>query len=151
MTPIAANRPARRPHDAEAGFSLIEIMVAVFIIGLLATIILINVLPSRDSAMVDKSRADLAVLEQALELYRLDQLQYPTTQQGLAALVTLPEGAARPELYREGGYIKRLPDDPWGTPYQYQSNAQGGFDLRSFGADGQIGGEGLNADIALGE
>jgi general secretion pathway protein G len=137
----------RRPR-AEAGFTLIEVMVVIVIIGLLATVVMINVLPSQDRAMVEKARADVAVLEQAVESYRLENLSFPTTEQGLSALVAAPPGLTRPDRYREGGYIRRLPKDPWGAAYQYQyPGERGRFDVFSFGADGQKGGEGENADI----
>ena len=130
------------------GFTLMEIMVVIFIIGLLATVVMINVLPSQDRAMVTKARADIATLEQALETYRLEMLSYPDTRQGLDALVKAPPGLARPERYRQGGYIRRLPNDPWDNPYQYRyPGKHGRFDVYSLGADGQEGGEGENADI----
>ena len=131
-----------------AGFTLVELMVVIVIIGLLATMVMINVMPSQDRAMVEKARADVLVLEQAMETYRLDNLVYPTTEQGLAALVQAPAGLARPERYRQGGYVRRLPDDPWGNAYQYRRpGRQAAFDVYSFGADGAEGGEGENADI----
>lgn len=132
-----------------AGFTLVELMVVIVIIGLLATVVAINVLPSQDKAMVGKARADIAVLEQALETYRLDNLTFPEDSQGLQALVAAPSGLARPERYRHGGYVRRLPEDPWGNPYQYRRNsAHGGqFDVWSFGADGREGGEGDDADL----
>jgi general secretion pathway protein G len=124
-------------------------MVVIVIIGLLATVVAINVLPSQDRAMVGKAQADISVLEQAVETYRLDNLAFPTDQQGLEALVSAPADLARPERYREGGYVRRLPTDPWGNPYQYRrSSAHGGqFDVFSFGADGKAGGEGDDADL----
>ena len=99
--------------------------------------------------MAGKARADISVLEQAVETYRLDNLAFPTDQQGLEALVGAPADLARPERYREGGYVRRLPTDPWGNPYQYRrSSAHGGqFDVFSFGADGNAGGEGDDADL----
>jgi len=133
---------------AEAGFTLIELMVVIVIIGLLSTFVVLNVLPSQDAAMVEKAKADVALLEQAVEMYRLDNLAYPTVEQGLEALVTAPAGLARPEKYRNDGYVRRLPDDPWGTPYQYvYPGEHGTVDIYSFGADGRLGGENLNADI----
>jgi general secretion pathway protein G len=130
------------------GFTLVELMVAIVIIGLLSTVVMINVMPSQDRAMTEKARADISVLEQALETYRLDNLAYPTTAQGLDALLSAPSGLARPERYRNGGYIRRLPEDPWGNAYQYrQPGRSGGFDVYSFGADGADGGDGDNADI----
>jgi general secretion pathway protein G len=130
-----------------AGFTLMEMMVVVVILGLLATVVVINVLPSQARAMREKARADIAALEQAVESYRLDTFAFPAGEAGLQALVTAPAGvpAAR---YREGGYIKRLPNDPWGNPYQYRIPGQHGrFDIYSLGADGREGGEGDDADI----
>lgn len=143
--PATAGR--RRPR----GFTLVELMVVIFIIGLLATVVIVNVLPSQDRAMTEKAKADLALIEQALEMYRLDNLAYPTTEQGLAALQQPPAGLASPERYRSGGYLRRLPADPWGNPYQYRAPGQSGpYDLFSLGADGQPGGEGEGADIVAG-
>lgn len=138
-----------RPLRSRArGFTLVELMVVIVIIGLLATVVMVNVMPSQDRAMVEKARADVAVLEQALETYRLDNLSYPTTEQGLQALLTAPSGLARPERYRQGGYIRRLPEDPWGHAYRYRRPGRtGGFDVSSFGADGAEGGDADNADI----
>ena len=138
--------PARR--HAEAGFTLVEIMVVIVIIGLLTTVVVINVLPSQDRAMVEKARADIQLLEKALEMYRMDNLSYPSVEDGLEALVTPPAGLSRPARYRQDGYVRRLPDDPWGNPYQYvYPGEHGTFDVYSLGADGQLGGEELNADV----
>ncbi|MBO9575215.1 MAG: type II secretion system major pseudopilin GspG [Sphingobium sp.] len=135
-------------RSAQQGFSLIELLVVIVIIGLLATIVAINVIPAGNKARVDKAKADISQLEQALEQYRLDNLTYPGTSDGLQALVTAPPGLAQPERYRQGGYIKKLPEDPWGHPYLYQAPGRNGaFDVYSLGADGQTGGEGDNADI----
>ena len=137
--------PARR---RAAGFTLIELMVVIVIIGLLATVVMINVMPSQDRAMAEKARADVSTLEQAVETYRLDNLTYPRTEDGLDALLRAPSGLSRPERYRKGGYIRRLPEDPWGNPYQYANPGRSGaFDVYSFGADGSGGGEGEAADI----
>ncbi|MFN9250115.1 MAG: type II secretion system major pseudopilin GspG [Brevundimonas sp.] len=135
--------------DRRAGFTLVELMVVIVIIGLLATVVAINVLPSQDRAMIGKARADVATLEQAVETYRLDNLVFPTTDQGLQALAAPPAGLAQPGRYRQGGYVRRLPEDPWGTPYQYRHpSAHGGqFDVWSWGADGREGGDGNDADI----
>jgi len=143
---------ARSPLAAakgERGFTLVELMVVIFIIGLLATIVIINVLPSQDRAMTEKARADIATLGQALEMYRLDNLSYPQSSDGLQALMTPPPSLTQPGRYRPGGYIKKLPNDPWGRPYQYASPglSGGAFDLYSLGADGAPGGDGDNADI----
>ena len=149
MTP--QKRPARRraKRGAERGFSLVELMVVIVILGLLATVVALNVLPSQDKAMVEKARADIAALESALEMYRLDVMSYPTLEQGLEALAQPPGDLNRPERYRPGGYVKRLPNDPWGNPYQYVRPGEhgGAFDVYSLGANGRLGGEGLDADI----
>lgn len=146
---MTRSRSRLRRSDRRAGFTLVELMVVIVIIGLLATVVAINVLPSQDRAMTGKARADVATLEQAVETYRLDNLVFPTTEQGLQALVAPPAGLAQPERYRQGGYVRRLPEDPWGNPYQYrQPSAHGGqFDVWSWGADGREGGEGNDADI----
>lgn len=137
----------RAPH--EQGFTMLELMVVIVILGLLATIVIVNVLPSQDRAMQEKAKADIAILEQSLEAYRIDNLAFPRTQDGLSALVTAPESLTRSDRYRPGGYIKRLPDDPWGNPYQYRAPGERGgpFDVFSFGADGRPGGDGNDADI----
>lgn len=132
----------------QRGFTLIELMVVVVIIGLLATVVVINVLPSQDRAMLEKARADVALLDQAIEMYRLDNLIYPSIDEGLEALLEPPSSLTRPERYRSGGYIRRLPQDPWGSPYQYvQPGENNTFDIYSLGADARLGGEGPNADI----
>lgn len=148
--------PGSRPVDPKSGpiegargrqgFTLVEMMVVVVIIGLLATVVAINVLPSQDRAMVTKAKADIATLEQAIETYRLDNLDFPAD---LQALVAAPPGLASPDRYRPGGYVRRLPQDPWGQPYQYrrQSTRGGQFDVFSYGADRKEGGEGNDADL----
>jgi len=132
----------------QQGFTLLEIMVVLVILGLLVALVAPNVLQNQDKAMVEKARADVALLEQALDMYKLDNFQYPTTDQGLEALVTKPENGPQPKRYNSNGYIKRLPGDPWGNPYQYlQPGTKKAFDVYSLGADGEMGGEGLAADI----
>lgn len=126
------------------GFTLVEMMVTLFILALLTTVVAINVLPNQDKAMVQKAKADIAVLGQAMETYRLDNLSYPDAGAGLQALVTPPAGAGT----RTEGYIKKLPNDPWNRPYQYSNPGRNGaFDVYSLGADGAPGGENENADI----
>jgi general secretion pathway protein G len=126
--------PLRR--SAEDGFTLVELMVVIVIIGLLATVVIINVMPATDKAALTKARADIATLEQGVEMYRLNKLQYPATGEGLQAVV-------------HEGYVKRLPKDPWGNPYQYTAPGRDGrsFDIFSHGADGREGGEDEDADI----
>ena len=133
----------------QRGFTLIELMVVIVILGLLATVVTLNVMPSQDRAMVEKARADIAVLEQALETYRLDNLAYPSSGQGLAALQRAPQDLSQPQRYRPGGYVRRLPADPWGNPYQYRQPGNDGrsFDVWSQGADGADGGSDDKADI----
>ena len=141
-------RKELRKRPKRNGFTLVELMVVIVIIGLLATIVALNVIPSGDTAKVQKAKADIATIEQALEMYRLQQNSYPTTAQGLNALVTAPSGLSNPAAYQAGGYIKRLPEDPWGRAYLYASPGKhGAADVWSNGADGQEGGEGINADI----
>lgn len=135
-------------NPKEAGFTLVEVMVVMVIIGLLATFVVINVLPSQDKAMMQKAKADIRILEQAVEMYRLDMMDYPPQNAGLDALKTLPSGTANEAQYRPGGYVKFLPQDPWQRDYIYRYPGENGvFDIFSYGADGQEGGEGLNADI----
>lgn len=139
---------SKQRRKSEAGFTLVELMVVIVIIGLLATVVAINVLPSQERAMVEKTKADIAVLEQALESYKLENFNYPTTEQGLQALVAAPANMQNPERYREGGYIRRLPKDPWGADYRYAApGTHGAVDIYSLGADGKEGGEGKNADL----
>lgn len=129
-------------------FTLIEVMVVVAILAVLAALIVPKVMSRPDEARVVAARQDIASLLQALKLYRLDNLRYPTTEQGLAALVTRPSVPPVPPNWKPGGYLERLPRDPWGNPYQYLSpGLRGEVDVFSFGADGSAGGEGFDADI----
>ena len=128
------------------GFTLIEVMVVVVILGVLAALIVPKVMDRPDEARRVAARQDIGALVQALKLYKLDNHRYPTTAQGLAALVTKPEGEPLPPAWR--GYLDRLPLDPWGHPYQLLSpGVQGEIDVFSYGADGEAGGEGNDADI----
>lgn len=131
---------------AHAGFTLIELMVVLVIIGVLAALIVPNVLDRADDARVTAARTDVSNLMQALKLYRLDNQRYPTTEQGLQALVTKPATEPVPPNWKP--YLEKLPNDPWGRPYQYLNpGVKGEVDVMSLGADGQPGGEGKNADI----
>jgi len=126
-----------RWRKRERGFTLVELMVVLVIIGLLATIVIINVMPAADRAATTKARADIATLEQGIEMYRLDNQRYPTSEEGLQALVA-------------GQFIRRLPNDPWNRPYAYAAPGRDGrpFTVASLGADGREGGTGENADIS---
>lgn len=138
----------RKQRKAEEGFSLLEIMVVVLIMGLLAAVVVTAVIPRFSESQKVKAQADIAILESALDHYRLQLSSYPTMAQGLNALVQAPKGLRNPERYPQEGFIKRLPTDPWGYPYQYEYPGRTGApDVYSFGADGQRGGEGLDADI----
>jgi len=128
------------------GFTLIELMVVLVIIGLLAALIVPNVLNRADDARVTAARTDVSNLMQALKLYRLDNQRYPSAEQGLSALVTRPTVEPLPTQWKT--YIDKLPNDPWGRPYQFLNpGIKGEVDVLSFGADGQAGGDGKNADI----
>lgn len=140
----------RTSRRRQGGFTLIEILVVVIILGVLGGLVLPNVMSRPDHAKATAVRTDLQSVSTALEIYRLDNGRYPTTGQGLEALVTRPTQAPLPRLWNAQGYLKSMPVDPWGTPYQYLSpgtRSNQGFDLYSFGADGQPGGEGLDAEI----
>lgn len=132
----------------QKGFTLIEIMVVVVIIGLLATLVLPRVLGRQEQAQIEKAKADIQALSSALKLYKLDNYNYPSTQQGLEALRREPGGDPPANNWKQGGYIERLPTDPWGNPYQYLSPGQHGeYDIWSYGSDGKPGGQDAAADI----
>ncbi len=130
----------------QRGFTLIELMVVLLIIGVLAALIVPNVLDRADDARVTAAKTDVTNLMQALKLYRLDNQRYPTAEQGLQALLTKPSAPPVPPNWKP--YLDQLPNDPWGKPYVYiNPGVKGEVDVMSFGADGQAGGEGKNADI----
>ena len=132
----------------QRGFTLLEVMVVVVILGILAALVVPKIISRPDEARIIAAKQDIASLQQALKLYRLDNQRYPTTEQGLQALVTKPTTAPIPPNWKAGGYVERLPKDPWGNPYQYLNpGVRGEIDIFSFGADGGSGGEGNDADI----
>lgn len=132
----------------QRGFTLLEVMVVVVILGILAALVVPKIISRPDEARVLAAKQDIASLMQALKLYRLDNQRYPVTEQGLQALVTQPTIAPLPPNWKAGGYVERLPKDPWGNPYQYLNpGVHGEMDIFSTGADGAPGGEGNDADI----
>jgi len=148
MPETAGREQIIRKSDT-AGFTLIEIMAVVLIIGLLSTIVGVSIFAQVDKGRITAASVQIANLESVLELYRMDSARYPTTEQGLDALINEPDDARN---YPPGGYLqkRRVPEDPWGNPYEYEQPGQNNshsFDIWSFGADGKSGGDGVDADI----
>jgi general secretion pathway protein G len=140
-------RPALRARLVQ-GFTLIEVMVVVAILGILAALIVPKLVGRSDEARVVAAKQDIGTLMQSLKLYRLDNQRYPSGAQGLQALVQKPSTDPVPPNWKDGGYLDKLPNDPWGHPYQYLNpGVHGEIDVFSFGADGQPGGTGIDADI----
>ncbi|HLW23598.1 MAG TPA: type II secretion system major pseudopilin GspG [Steroidobacteraceae bacterium] len=133
----------------QSGFTLIEIMVVVVILAVLGALVVPKIIENVDKARVTRAQSDIRGIETALDLYRLDNFKYPTTEQGLQALVTQPNDPTITN-WRAGGYLPSLPKDPWGNTYQYQSPGADGrdYDIISYGRDGKPGGEGYDADIS---
>jgi general secretion pathway protein G len=132
----------------QSGFTLIEVIVVLVILGILASIVVPNVISRTDQAQIVKAKQDIRALESALQMYRVDNFSYPTTDQGLQALVEKPSSGPEAKNWQKGGYIKKVPSDPWQNEYQYISpGEEGDFDLYSLGADGRPGGADSNADI----
>jgi general secretion pathway protein G len=130
------------------GFTLIELMVVLVILGVLAAMIAPKIMDRPDQARIIAAKQDIATIVQALKMYRLDNIRYPTTEQGLQALISKPAIAPVPDNWKSGGYLEKLPNDPWGHPYLYLNpGRQGEIDVISYGADGESGGEGTDADI----
>ncbi|MEM7005238.1 MAG: type II secretion system major pseudopilin GspG [Pseudomonadota bacterium] len=149
MQTLFGRQTERKPRKEE-GFTLTEIMVVVFIIGLLSTVILVNVFGASTDAQLKTARANVSALVQSLERYRLTMYSYPTESQGLDSLIEAPDGLDNPAIYPQGGFIQALPSDPWGRPYQYvipAERSRAAYDVFSLGADGQPGGDAENADI----
>ncbi|MDO9371391.1 MAG: type II secretion system major pseudopilin GspG [Gammaproteobacteria bacterium] len=132
----------------QKGFTLIEVMVVIVILGILAALVVPRVMNRPDEARIIKAKQDIHALEGALNLYKLDNYDYPTTDQGLEALARKPATPPEPRHWKQGGYIDRLPKDPWGEPYQYLNpGTHGAIDIYTLGVDRQPGGEGNDADI----
>lgn len=141
----SAKTPGTKRVHRAAGFTLIEILIVVVILGILGATILPNIMSSPDKARVQAAKTDLRSISNALDLYRLDNFDYPSTDQGLEALVTRPSTAKN---WNPEGYLKKSPEDPWENAYIYTNNGRG-FELLSYGKDGQQGGEDFDADITL--
>ncbi|MGQ0566906.1 MAG: type II secretion system major pseudopilin GspG [Gemmobacter sp.] len=143
--------PSRR-RDPTAGVTLIEMMIVLVIIGIVAAMVVPNVIGRPDQARVTVATTDLRTIAASLEMYRLDNRTYPSTSQGLTALAAPPVEPPLPPNWVSGGYLPVVPNDPWGNPYVYRSPGEGGaFDLMSLGADGTPGGSGTDSDIRFGD
>ena len=137
-----------KTRSQQRGFTLLEVMVVVAILGILAALVVPSIISRPDDARIVAAKQDIASLMQALKLYGLDNQRYPSTEQGLQALVARPTTNPAAPNWKAGGYVERLPKDPWGNPYQYLNpGVRGEIDVFSLGADGAPGGEGNNADI----
>jgi general secretion pathway protein G len=144
----ACQRPRR---NGQSGVTLIEMMIVLVIIGIVAALVVPNVIGRPDEARVAVANADLRTISASLEMYRLDNRVYPTAGQGLGALSQMPSEPPLPPNWVAGGYLPQVPTDPWGNPYGYTVSAgSGGYELLSLGADGQPGGDGVNADLRYG-
>jgi general secretion pathway protein G len=148
--PFRKSLPLRARRSPEAGVTLIEMMIVLVIIGVVAAIVVPNVVGRPDQARATVAETDMRTIAASLEMYRLDNRSYPTTEQGLAALAAPPTQPPLAPNWVQGGYMRTVPTDPWGRPYVYRSPAQdAGFVILSLGADGTEGGEGVDADLRV--
>ncbi len=148
VKPSRASRIALHALRSAGGFTFIEIMVVVAILAILAALVVPRIMGRTDDAKRTAAKVQIRNIEGALQLYKLDNGVYPSTEQGLKALVEKPSVGVIPKKWKIGGYIPKLPEDPWGTPYKYLSPSQkGDYEIISLGTDGEPGGEGVNADI----
>ena len=139
----------QRCRGMQSGFTLIEIMVVVAILAILGATVVPMIMNRPEEARVVKAKQDIGTLEQSLELYRLDNFNYPSTDQGLQALIEQPTGEPEASNWKDGGYVKKLPKDPWGREYIFLSPGENGeYDIISYGRDGAEGGESFDADIS---
>ncbi len=146
-SPITHYSSRRRFHD-ERGFTFIEIMVVVAILAILAALVVPRIMGRTDEAKRTAAKVQIRNIEGALQLYKLDNGVYPSTEQGLRALVEKPTVGVIPKKWKPGGYLQKIPEDPWGNPYKYLSpSPRGEYEIISLGTDGEVGGEGVNADI----
>jgi general secretion pathway protein G len=146
------HHPSRRHFHDDRGFTFIEIMVVVAILAILAALVVPRIMGRTDDAKRTAAKVQIRNIEGALQLYKLDNGVYPTTEQGLKALIEKPSVGVVPKKWKIGGYLPKLPEDPWGNPYKYLSPVQKGdykveYEITSLGTDGEVGGEGVNADI----
>lgn len=142
-------RAAQAGFTSQAGFTLIEVMVVIVILGILSALVVPNILHKAGDARVAAAKSDLAAIGQALDMYKLDNSSYPTSDQGLEALVSKPSGTPEPRNWNANGYLKKLPEDPWHRQYQYASPAEGApYEISTLGADGREGGEGEDQDLS---
>jgi general secretion pathway protein G len=146
---MASSRKIKSTLSLQKGFTLIEVMVVIVILGILSALVVPNILSRAGDARVAAAKSDLAAIGQALDMYKLDNSTYPTGDQGLEALVNKPSGSPEPRNWNPSGYLKKMPEDPWRRHYQYMSPAEGAaYEIRTLGADGREGGEGEDQDIS---
>jgi type II secretion system protein G len=148
---LSVNKKYQSPvtRQTSKGFTLIEVMVVIVILGILSALIVPNIIHKAGDARIAAAKADVAAIGQALDMYKLDNSSYPSSDQGLEALVKKPSGSPEPRNWNSNGYLKKLPMDPWHHEYTYSSPAEGApYEIRTLGADGREGGEGEDADVS---